>query len=74
MTYFLSLRVLLIPLLSTDFPVPLFHGRAAVGLVLLSDEGLLVGRDLRQVMTALLDHRSHADKAVADLVLTLRQR
>ena len=64
----------LIPLRAADAPVPLFHGLCAVRFVLLSDEGLLVGRDLRQVMTALLDHRSHADKAVADLVLTLRQR
>ena len=38
------------------------------------EEGLLVGRDLREVMTALLDHRCDADEAVADLVLTLRQR
>ncbi len=64
----------LIPLLTADAPVPLFHGLAAVRLVLLSDESLLVSRDLRQVMTALLDHRCHADEAVADLVLTLRQR
>ena len=66
--------MLLIPFLATDTPVPLFHGLCAVGLVLLSEEGLLVGRDLREVMTALLDHRCHADEAVADLVLTLRQR
>ena len=64
----------LIPFSAADAPVPLFHGLCAVRLVLLRDEGLLVGRDLRQVMTALLDHRCHADEAVADLVLTLRQR
>ena len=64
----------LIPLLSANFPIPLFHGLCAARFVLLREEGLLVGRDLRQVMTALLDHRCHADKAVADLVLTLRQR
>ena len=64
----------LIPLLTADAPVPLFHGLCAVRLVLLRDEGLLVGRDLRQVMTALNDHRCHADEAVADLMLTLRQR
>ena len=63
----------LIPLRAAHAPVPLFHGLAAVRFVLLSDEGLLVSRDLREVMTALLDHRSHADEAVADLVLTLRQ-
>ena len=69
-----NLRMLLIPFSTTNFPIPLLHGLAAVRFVLLSDEGLLVGRDLREVMTALLDHRSNADKAVADLVLTLRQR
>ena len=69
-----GLAVLLIPLLSADAPVPLFHGLCAVRFVLLRDEGLLVGRDLRQVMTARLDQRSNADEAVADLVLTLRQR
>ena len=66
--------MLLIPLLTADTPVPLFHGLCAARLVLLREEGLLVGRDLREVMTALLNHRCHADKAVADLVLTLRQR
>ena len=69
-----GLAVLLIPLFAADFPVPFLHGLAAVRLALLRDEGLLVGRDLREVMTALLDHRCHADEAVADLVLTLRQR
>ncbi len=69
-----ALAVLLIPLLTADAPVPLEHGLAAVRLVLLSDEGLLVSRDLRQVVTALSDHRPDTDKAVADLVLTLRQR
>ena len=64
----------LIPFRAADAPVPLFHGLCAVRLVLLSDEGLLVGRDLREVMTALSDHRSNTDKAVADLVLTLRKR
>ena len=66
--------MLLIPLLTADAPVPLEHGLAAVRFVLLSDEGLLVSRDLRQVVTALGDHRPYTDKAVADLVLTLRQR
>ncbi len=69
-----GLAVRLIPLLTAHAPIPLFHGLCAVRLVLLRDEGLLVGRDLREVMTALLDHRSNADEAVADLVLTLRQR
>ena len=68
------LAVLLIPFSAAHAPVPLEHGLAAVRFVLLSDEGLLVSRDLRQVMTALSDHRPNADKAVADLVLTLRQR
>ena len=66
--------MLLIPLLSANFPIPLFHGLCAVRLVLLREEGLLVGRDLREIVRALLDHRSNADEAVADLVLTLRQR
>ena len=66
--------MLLIPFLATDTPVPLFHGLCAVGLVLLREEGLLVSRDLREIVTELLDHRCYADKAVADLVLTLRQR
>ena len=66
--------MLLIPLRAADAPIPLFHGLCAVRLVLLSDEGLLVGRDLREVMTALLNHRCNADEAVADLVLTLGQR
>ena len=69
-----GLRVLLIPFLAAHAPIPLFHGLCAARFVLLREEGLLVGRDLREVMTALLDHRCHADKAVADLVLTLRQR
>ena len=66
--------MLLIPLLTADTPIPLFHGLCAVRLVLLREEGLLVSRDLREIVRALLDHRCHADKAVADLVLTLRQR
>ena len=66
--------MLLIPLFAADTPVPLFHGLCAARFVLLREEGLLVGRDLREVMTALLDHLCHADEAVADLVLTLRQR
>ena len=66
--------MLLIPFLAAHAPIPLFHGLCAARFVLLREEGLLVGRDLREVMTALLDHRCHADKAVADLVLTLGQR
>ena len=66
--------MLLIPLLTADTPIPLFHGLCAARFVLLREEGLLVGRDLREIVTALLDHRCHTDEAVADLVLTLRQR
>ena len=66
--------MLLIPLLAADAPIPLFHGLCAARLVLLREEGLLVGRDLREIVRALLDHRSDADEAVADLVLTLGQR
>ena len=66
--------MLLVQLLSADAPVRLLHGLCAARLVLLREEGLLVGRDLREIVRALLDHRCHADKAVADLVLTLRQR
>ena len=66
--------MLLIPFLAADAPIPLFHGLCAARLVLLREEGLLVGRDLREIVRALLDHRSNADEAVADLVLTLGQR
>ena len=66
--------MLLIPFLAAHAPVPLFHGLCAARLVLLREEGLLVGRDLREIVRALLDHRSNADEAVADLVLALGQR
>ena len=66
--------MLLIPFLAAHAPIPLFHGLCAARFVLLREEGLLVGRDLREIVRALLDHRSNADEAVADLVLALCQR
>ena len=68
------LAVLLVVLLTADFPVPCEHGLLAVGLVSLGCEGDLVVGDLREIFLTLRDHRPYRGEACADLQLLRAQR
>ena len=61
--------VLRIPLLAAYLPQVRPHGLLAAGSVFLRQECILIGRDLREVALAGLDHRGNRCEALASLQL-----
>ena len=66
--------MLRIPRVAADLPQVGLHGLLAVRLVLLREEGCLVGRDVHQVLRASENSRCHCLEARTDLQFTSRQR
>ena len=66
----LASRMLSIVCLAFHHPIPRFQRLLASGEVLLGDEGLLIVRDLAQVLTTIADSRCNRCKAYACIQFT----
>ena len=61
--------MLLVVLCAADHPEVSTHGLLAVSKILLGNEGCLVGRDVRQVVSTLGNHRTNGCKTSTNLEL-----